>query len=366
MAVLANSWAEAGDSVRILTFESAEATPHWPIDERVELVRLDLLHQRRDVVDAIRHNVHRVRRLRRAIQGGRPEVVVSFMDRTNVLALVSTLGIPTPVVVAEHNDPHEERPGRAWTIARWLMYRRARRIVVLTQSAADYFRRDLRRRVVILPNPVVRPHGTGTTVATPVERERGRIVAMGRLVHQKGFDRLLEAFARIATSRPGWTVTIHGEGVERAMLIQRCEALGLTTRVALPGVTADPAAALAAADLFVLPSRWEGFPTVLGEAMALGRPVVAFDCPSGPADLIRDDVDGILVPRDDIDALASAMAALIDDPARRSELGARAPEVLERFGLTAILGRWDELLTAIVPRGVGTRMSAASSADLDA
>ena len=234
MAVLANSWAEAGDSVRILTFESAEATPHWPIDERVELVRLGPAPpaaRRRRCDPAQRPSCPSIApgdpgwstRGRRVVHGPdqRPRARVD-------------LGIRTPVIVAEHNDPHEERPGRAWAIARWLMYRRATRIVVLTRSAADYFRRDLRRRVVILPNPVVRPHGTGTTVATPVERERGRIVAMGRLVHQKGFDRLLEAFARIATSRPGWTVTIHGRGTATWMLVQRARRLGLTARWRCP------------------------------------------------------------------------------------------------------------------------------------
>jgi glycosyltransferase involved in cell wall biosynthesis len=189
---------------------------------------------------------------------------------------------------------------------------------------------------------------------------------MGRLVPQKGFDRLLEAFASIARERPGWSLTIHGEGPQRLPLTERTESLGLAGQVRFPGVTDDPAAALADADLFVLSSRWEGFPTVLGEAMALGRPVVAFDCPSGPADLIRDGLDGVLVPRDDIAALASAMASLIDDPTRRAALAARAPEVLERFGLTAILARWDELFAEVRPRNDGHVLQVPSSGDPDA
>jgi glycosyltransferase involved in cell wall biosynthesis len=365
MAVLADAWVAVGHDVRILTFEPPTATAHWTIDPRVDIQRLDLLHERRDVLDAVRHTVRRVRRLRAAIRDGRPDVVVSFMDRTNVLTLVSTLGIRAPVVVAEHNDPHEERPGRAWTMARRVAYRRAARVVVLTRSATRYFRGAVRRRVVVLPNPVVPPLGTRPTAARPAEREQGRIVAMGRLVPQKGFDRLLEAFARIG-DRPGWTLTIHGEGPDRAMLVARCEALGLSGRVALPGVTSDPAIALAAADLFVLSSRWEGFPTVLGEAMALGRPVVAFDCPSGPADLIRDRVDGILVPRDDIDALAAAIAGLIDDPERRSALAGRAPEVTARFGLPTILDRWEELFANVVAPGHGSAVGVPSSPGRDA
>ena len=160
----------------------------------------------------------------------------------------------------------------------------------------------------------------------------------------KGFDLLIEAFGRCATKHADWSLVILGEGPERASLQTFAVALGIADRVSLAGQVQEPATILNGADLFVLSSRSEGFPNALLEAMACQLPVVSTDC-GGPRNIIRDGVDGILVPPDDVTALADAMDRLMANPDERRRLGAGALEVIERFSMEKVMTMWDEAVT---------------------
>jgi glycosyltransferase involved in cell wall biosynthesis len=171
-------------------------------------------------------------------------------------------------------------------------------------------------------------------------------MAMGRLNRQKGFDLLLRAFALAAPAAPTgspWQLVILGEGEERPALTALVTELGLAGRVHLPGRIDNPYDSLRQAELFVMSSRYEGFPMSLLEAMACGLPVLCTDCSTGAREILTPGVDGELVPPEDVPALGAALAALMADPARRRALAAQAPKVLERFSLERVLARWDDL-----------------------
>ena len=174
------------------------------------------------------------------------------------------------------------------------------------------------------------------------------VVAMGRMEPQKGFDMLLRAFAQCAPKYPDWCLKIVGEGSERQRLNTIVAELQLKDRITLERVVKEPEKVLRSSDLFVLSSRYEGFPMVLLEAMACGLPVVSFDCPSGPGEMIRQGVDGFLVPPNDVDALAATLDRLMGAQDERQRLGKRAAEVIDRFGLPSVMGLWNEVLTKAV------------------
>ncbi|MBA2671085.1 MAG: glycosyltransferase, partial [Gemmatimonadetes bacterium] len=200
----------------------------------------------------------RLIRLRRVIEESRPEVVVSFMTKTNILTLLAMRGTGVPVIVSERIDPRCHRVGPMVRVLRHFEYRRAARVVVqssaVQQWAGSFLNPD---RVVRIANPVsVRPTAVVTGraadgVATGVDA-RPMVVAMGRLVSQKGFDVLITAFARLAPEFPEWRLVIAGEGEERERLRRLAEREGVADHVEMPGWVESPSELLLAADLFVL------------------------------------------------------------------------------------------------------------------
>jgi glycosyltransferase involved in cell wall biosynthesis len=175
---------------------------------------------------------------------------------------------------------------------------------------------------------------------------RPLVLAIGRLTEQKGFDLLLDAFHRSGLARAGWQVAILGEGDARSALEQQATALGIVDAVTFPGFV-DVGQWLRRADLFVLSSRYEGFPNALMEAMQMQRACISFDCPSGPRDLIENGRNGLLVSPQDVAALSEALQRLAGDPALRSRLGAEASKVSEQFSPALVYAKWLNLIDAV-------------------
>jgi glycosyltransferase involved in cell wall biosynthesis len=289
-------------------------------------------------------------KLGEVISSTAPDVVISYMDRTNIRVLMATHGAGLPVIVTEQCDPNENCIGAEWELLRRRLYPQASYVTVLTEESLDYFSSVAGIRGRVIPNAVT-PTFVSSSDEMPRQKNGRLLLAMGRLDHQKGFDLLLRAFALVAERHPDWSLEILGEGPARPYLEECVQSRGLAGRVRLPGFTRRPFDAMRRADLFVLSSLDEGFGNVLVEAMACGVAVVSFDCPSGPRHIIRHGVDGILVPPRDAQAMAAALDRLMGDEAERSQLAAKAPEVAERFGPEKIMGMWEALVFDCVKAG---------------
>jgi glycosyltransferase involved in cell wall biosynthesis len=206
---------------------------------------------------------------------------------------------------------------------------------------------ETRVHVVRMPNASRR---SVRNVAT--DARRTAIVAAGRLVKVKGFDLLIEAWSLIEHAWLDWTVEIYGGGAERNAVQTLISEKGLAGRVNLMGAAADMATVFEKAGMFVLSSRLEGFGMVLIEAMAAGCPVVSFDCPTGPREVVHDGVDGILVPAEDVEKLAAAIQQMLEDPRMRQAYSVAGRESARSFSMEAVGARWDELLSPETgPRG---------------
>lgn len=338
-AALARCWASAGHEVALVTMASRNEDA-VPFPSSVNRVALDLLRPSRNILEGAMLSSWRVLALRRALRRLQADVVVSFLDRTNVVTLLATLGAGLPVFVCERSDPRLAPIGKPWSALRRVLYPRAAGVVVQTESVARWAHAFC-SRVHVIPNFVELPPSTSTP---GVEEGQKMLLALGRLSREKGFDLLIQAFARIAPAHPDWSLTILGEGSERQPLEALVTALGLLGRVSLPGSVADPRTHLAAAHAFALPSRYEGFPNALLEAMACGLPVAAFDCQSGPAEIITHERDGLLVPAGDVAHLAAALDRLAGSAAERARLGQHARDIAVRLAPGPVLEKWAALL----------------------
>lgn len=345
MALLANHWAEQGWSLTLLTFDDGSQPPFFQLHSSIDHRTLNLYAESGDWRRRISNNFRRLFYLRRAIVESRPQAVVSFIDRTNILVICATLLLRVPVIVSEHTAVGFINIGRIWEGLRHFAYPRSAAVVVLTERSRQILPAGWRRNVTVIPNPIVLPPGSGVA---PRSGGGKLCVAMGSLCREKGFDLLLQAFAEVAKTHPEWHLCILGEGPLRLELEQLSCRLGIGDRVKLAGLVSSPGDYLQGADLFVLSSRLEGFPLALCEAMACGLPVIATDCATGPREIIRPELDGLLIETENVPALAAAMARLMDDTNLRKALGKRAPDVLERFNLARIADLWRTLLGQVV------------------
>lgn len=352
MTNMANYWAEKGWQVTLLTLNDGTESPFYSLHPQVIWIPLGLAKKSTNFAMGIAANLSRVLTLRKQIFNTHPQIVISFMDKVNVLVLMATLGLGIPVAVSERINPTTNPIGTGWALLRSVVYLWASCLVVQTERTLGYFSLSVRRNARVIPNPIVLPDMDHQPLGNITKHKFNRftIVAMGRLDKQKGFDLLIKAYAIIAPQHPDWSMVIWGEGPERFNLENLRDELGLHERILLPGQTQEPFVKLREADMFVLSSRYEGFPNVLLEALACGLAAVCFDCPNGPREIIRPGINGLLVPTEDIESLASAMEHLILDEYERMALAARARNVIERFGLEKIMEMWESLIIDLVER----------------
>jgi GalNAc-alpha-(1->4)-GalNAc-alpha-(1->3)-diNAcBac-PP-undecaprenol alpha-1,4-N-acetyl-D-galactosaminyltransferase len=349
-ATLANAWTSRGTEVWLVPTYLGSRTIKYALRDEVELA---FLADRMESMPAGRRRwaLHKAQALRNLVVELQPDVVVSFLSNVNALAILALAGLHVPLVISERTDPASGRELH-WMlhITRRVLYQFATRLVVQTPSARDRYRERILRMppTDVIPNPL-----SSELERMPVRADHpdrgGTIMAMGRLTPSKGFDILVRAFGREFANRPEWQLSIWGEGPLRESLDALIRDLGLTERVHLQGLTMEPWMALARGQIFALPSAYEGFPNAMLEAMALGVPVVAFDCPSGPRELSAGGSAAVVIALGDERALGSELLRLANDATARRALGSRAAaHARAAYSESSVLARWDETLDAAV------------------
>lgn len=339
---LMNELCSRGHAVELLSWDRDDAEAYYPLDKRVAWNRLDMGNANEKAGWQLR--LHRQLAIRRLLAHSRPDVMIAFQHGPFLTVALAALGLGIPIIAAERNAPQRFDHLRAGTWRKLIFqtFRLADRITVQLDDYIDGYPRYLRGRIVSIPNPVrpamklAKPSGQASVSK--------RLLSVSRLSYQKNQAVLIEAFGLIANLIPDWHLILIGAGEEESELNRLIAEKGLMERVELIGAVKEVERFYLDSHLFCLPSRWEGFPNALVEAMAHGLPAVGFSGCAGVKQLIIDGQTGCLAQGNgSAAALAEALLPLMKNDAGRQSMGAAAAIAMGQFSPQAIFDSWEDL-----------------------
>jgi glycosyltransferase involved in cell wall biosynthesis len=282
--------------------------------------------------------------LRRALMHVQSPLVVSLGMPVNIITLKASKGMKRRVVISERSDPTRPLRVKNWNALARKLYDNADLVTANTRGALldlSEFVEDA--KLAFVPNPLVLSNGKGHASHTEPS-PRPLILNVARLVWDKAQDVLLDAFAKLGDEFDEWRLAFLGEGRLGGGLRAQAKSLGITGRVDWHGIVEDPHAFYRTASIFALPSRVEGMPNALLEAMSCSLPVIVSDGAPGPLELVEDGVTGLVVPVNDAAALAAALRRLAADESLRKRLGEAARERVSEYDLPHALAAWEAVL----------------------
>ena len=338
---LANVWARqpvppAQQPVKVSIIPTFKTEIFYEIDENIDVVKSNIVYPQNFIIKAI-NKIRRLFFVRRTCRRLRPDVVLSFIEHENIMVLLALLGLPMKKFVSDRNNPHMNiGPVNHWLRNR--LYGKATGIIAQTSTAREVLsKRTGNDNIRVIPNPL------RILRRTDVERKK-IILNIGRYSDQKNQSELIDIFRQCrftddCAGSTDWQLKIIGEGPLRGDLQKQIDRLGLGDRVFLLDKTKNIDLHYSEASIFALTSLYEGFPNVLSEAMAHGLACIAYDCPTGPGEMIEDGINGYLVPLNHREEYVEKLTQLAAETLRR-EFGERAMSASAKYDLQTIANQY--------------------------
>lgn len=342
-----NYLARHGYEIVVVTTDQRGRLPFFPLKPSIRCIDLGINYDENNGKSFLNKLLHyplkqcrHKKRLKAVLMTERPDVTVSMFN--NDAGFIPSIKDGSAKVLEIHFSKFKRlQYGRKglWKLADWWRskqdektVRKFDRFVVLTEEDKAYWGD--------LPNIMVMPNAISGIPAETALLENKKVIAVGRYVYQKGFERLVDAWHLLASRFPDWKLDIIGEGEERPLLEQRIHFYGLDGQVTLTRPTQEIGKVYQEASILASSSRYEGLPMVLLEAQAFGLPIVAFQCKCGPKDIVSDGMNGYLVPEGDTAGMARRLEILMKDEDLRKRMGLKAKESALRFNEETIMKKW--------------------------
>ncbi|OQD43078.1 hypothetical protein BUL40_08290 [Croceivirga radicis] len=336
LVTLANNLSQNYD-VSIVILEKNK--PFYRINPKIKIIHcLDYIPPSKGIKNALQLNIKLISKLRKIIKNGKFNIVISFLTNTNILINIATLGISSKTIISERNNPYKNCTVKYWRVLRRITYPWANHLVVQTNFVKNYFLPYVdAKKISILPNPLSKHIKLPTNLS-----KENIILNVGRLSEQKGQEILIQAFAKLALD--DWKLILIGEGPKRTEYENLIKELGLTQKIKLLGKQMDISRHYNRAKIFAFPSRYEGFPNALIEAMYLKLAVISSDCDSGPNEIIINNKNGYLFKVDNVDELAQKINTLVNNQEKIELMGNEAHETAKQFEVETVIEKWKTLI----------------------
>ena len=340
ISTLLQAWA-ASKSIVVMTLASWD-TDFYVLPEGIDRIVINGINESKNLFIGMWSNIKRIVQIRKALKRTDATTILSFIAPTNILTILAAWGLKCKVIISERNDPSRQSFKGIWDLLRRRLYCYADCVTANTRGALKAMESFVPvKKLHYLPNPIaLRASEEVIGFAHPT------ILAVGRLHQQKAYDILLQAFSRFIHDFPEWRLAILGDGPLKNDLHRLSEQIGIHHYVQWYKNVKNVDAFYRAATLFVLPSRYEGMPNALLEAMSCGLPCIVSDGSPGPLELIEHKKSGYVVPVENIEALHQAMDCLAMDVDLRERLSKNAVLSVQTNKLENVLTYWDALLSA--------------------
>ena len=375
-----------GEGYRVTMVTKVRDEKEYELNPGIKRIIADITPEE-ETASRIRNLFARIAKLKRIWKEVKPDVIVSFIRKNNLMAIASAAPLGIPVIVSVRSAPERELKGFGFKTISFLLFRQAAGVVLQTREAYDFFPGYIRAKAVVLPNSInpvflkeseklalernndingvsnekpekVAVENTNIICEEPMiidsrvvfsKREK-KIITVGRIDDNKNQRMLVEAYAKIADHYPDWSLELIGDGSGRQALEEYVSTLPCKDRISFTGAVDDVAKRMSEASIFVLPSKIEGMPNALIEAMVMGMACISTDCPcGGPRDLIAaDESNGILVPVDNVDAMAMALKRLITNDPLRQSMGDNARKIIATLHPDTVNKQWKNYIENVM------------------
>lgn len=337
MIMVANGLARLGNEITIISFKDNNVV--YKMENKIKYIHIPDIEGKK-----YRVLFKRFTAFKRVIKEIKPDVVISFWLQPAIFSSIISKKIGFRTIYSERGDPTDKEYTGFLGLLRKVFLKSIDGFVFQTEGAKRCFPKSIQDRSVVIHNPVPIKYND---YELPKVRNKV-IVNVGRLHEQKNQKLLINAFSKINNTYPDYTLEIYGDGELKQQLKTHIKKLGLQEKVFLMGTTQKIFDKIVNASIFVLSSDYEGMPNALMEAMALGIPSISTDCkPGGARELIENQQNGLLVKRDSVEELASAIQYMIENKNKAHKMGRKSKKICNTNSIDIIINKWNSYITQL-------------------